>query len=336
MRGAFVSKGDLVEADVPNFLGKLPAGAPPNRLGLAEWLVSRDNPLTARVAVNHYWETIFGRGIVETTEDFGTQGAPPSHPELLDWLAVEFMDQSWNVKAIQRLIFTSSTYRQSSAVTPELLERDPSNSLLARGPRFRVEAEMVRDIALEASGLLSQKMFGAPVKPYQPSGQWGWFPGSRPGTDIWQISPGEDKYRRALYVYIRRSVRYPSLTVFDAPSRETCTARRPRSDTPLQALTTLNDPAYFEAAQALATRILKEGGSDTSARATYAFRLVTARKPTAQELDTALSEYDKSLHHFEHNLKEAQAITGQPDAERAAWTMFSNALLNLDETLTKE
>jgi mono/diheme cytochrome c family protein len=336
MRGAFVSKGDLVEADVPNFLGKLPAGAPPNRLGLAEWLVSRDNPLTARVTVNHYWETIFGRGIVETTEDFGTQGSPPSHPELLDWLAVEFMDQGWNVKAIQRLIVTSNTYRQSSSVTPDLLERDPSNSLLARGPRFRVEAEMVRDIALEASGLLSQKMFGAPVKPSQPSGQWGWFPGSRPGTDIWQISPGEDKYRRALYVYIRRSVRYPSLTVFDAPSRETCIARRPRSDTPLQALTTLNDPAYFEAAQALAARILKEGGSDTSARAIYAFRLVTARKPTARELDTALSEYDKSLHHFEHNLKEAQAVAGEPDAERAAWTMFSNALLNLDEALTKE
>jgi mono/diheme cytochrome c family protein len=336
MRGAFVSKGDLVEADVPAFLGKLPAGTPPNRLGLAEWLVSRDNPLTARVTVNHFWETIFGRGIVETTEDFGTQGSRPSHPELLDWLAVEFMDNGWDMKAIQRLIVTSNTYRQSSAITPDLLEKDPFNALLARGPRFRVEAEMVRDIALEASGLLSQKMFGPPVKAYQPAGQWGWFPGSRPGTDVWQVSPGQDKYRRALYIFIRRSVRYPSLTVFDAPSREVCTARRPRSDTPLQALTTLNDPAFFEAAQALAARVLKEGGSDTSARVTFAFRLVTSRKPTAQELDTALSEYDKSLHYFEHNLKEAQAIAGQPNAERAAWTMLSNAFLNLDETVTKE
>jgi hypothetical protein len=336
MRGAYVSKGDLVEADVPSFLGKLPSGEPPNRLGLAKWLVSRENPLTARVTVNHFWETIFGRGIVETTEDFGTQGSRPSHPELLDWLAVEFMDNGWDMKAIQRLIVTSNTYRQSSTVTPELLERDPANALLARGPRFRVEAEMVRDIALEASGLLSEKMFGPPVKAYQPAGQWGWFPGSRPGTDVWAVSPGEDKYRRAMYIYIRRSVRYPSLTVFDAPSRETCIARRPRSDTPLQALTTLNDPAYFEAAQALAARVLKEGGSDTSGRAIYAFRLVTARKPTPQELDTALSEYGKSLHYFEHNLPEAQALVGKPDAERAAWTMLSNALLNLDETLTKE
>jgi hypothetical protein len=336
MRGAFVSKGDLVEADVPNFLGKLPAGAPPNRLGLAEWLVSRDNPLTARVTVNHFWEAIFGRGIVETTEDFGTQGSPPSHPKLLDWLAVEFINDGWDMKAIKRLIVTSSTYRQSSAVTPDLLERDPFNTLLARGPRFRVEAEMVRDIALDASGLLSQKMFGPPVKPYQPAGQWGWFPGSRPGTDIWQVSPGQDKYRRGLYIFIRRSVRYPSLTVFDAPSREVCTARRPRSDTPLQALTTLNDPAFFEAAQALAARILKEGGSTASSRAIYGFRLATARKPGPGELDVLLSGLDKSLKHFESDPKEAQAISGKTDPELAAWTMFSNAVLNLDETLTNE
>ena len=187
MRGAFVSKGDLVEADVPAFLGPLPAGAPPNRLGLAQWLVSRDNPLTARVTVNHFWETIFGRGIVETTEDFGTQGFAPSHPELLDWLAVEFMDNGWDMKAIQRLIVTSSTYRQSSAVTPELIERDPGNMLLARGPRFRVEAEMVRDIALGASGLLSEKMYGPPVKPYQPEDLWSAFP----------VGQGDQRYGRS-------------------------------------------------------------------------------------------------------------------------------------------
>jgi Protein of unknown function (DUF1553)/Protein of unknown function (DUF1549)/Planctomycete cytochrome C len=336
MRGSFVSKGEEVQADVPSFLGSLAAGEPPNRLGLAKWLVSRDNPLTARVTVNHFWQTIFGRGIVETSDDFGTQGTPPSHPELLDWLAVEFMDNGWNMKAIQRLMVTSSTYRQSSDVTPELEEKDPANVLLARGPRFRVEAEMVRDIALKASGLLSTKMYGPAVKPYQPEGLWGWFPGSRVGTDIWNVSPGEDKYRRALYIYIRRSVRYPSLTVFDAPSREYCVARRPRSDTPLQALTTLNDPAFFEMAQAMGRRIEKEGGTTVSSRAVYGFRLATAREPEGAELDTLISAWDKSRRHFGSNPKEAEAVAGKPDAELAAWIMFSNGLLNLDETLTKE
>jgi mono/diheme cytochrome c family protein len=336
MRGAFVSKGDLVEADVPSFLGPLPTGAPPNRLGLARWLVSRENPLTARVTVNHFWETIFGRGIVETTEDFGTQGFPPSHPELLDWLATEFMESGWDMKAIQRLIVTSSTYRQSSAVTPALLERDPANTLLARGPRFRVEAEMVRDIAMGASGLLSPKMFGPPVMPYQPDGLWDGFPGLKLGPDEWVQSPGEDRYRRGLYTFIRRSARYPSLTVFDAPSREFCTARRTRSDTPLQALTTLNDPAFFEAAQAMARRIEQEGGSTETLRASYGFRLVTSRKPVPGELDTLLSAFDKSRQFFERNPAEAEAISGKMDADLAAWTVFSNALLNLDEALTKE
>jgi hypothetical protein len=337
LRGAFVSKGDLVEADIPSFLGSLPKDAPPNRLGLAKWLVSRDNPLTARVTVNHFWQTIFGRGIVETAEDFGTQGFPPSHPELLDWLATEFMDSGWNMKALQRLILTSSTYRQSSAVTPQLLERDPANALLARGPRFRVEAEMVRDNALAASGLLSAKMFGPPVMPYQPSGLWGVFPNNRANErDEWIVSPGEDRYRRGIYTFIRRSVRYPSLLVFDAPSREFCIARRSPSDTPLQALTTLNDPAFLEAAQAMGRRIMKEGGSNESLRAAYGFRLATARKPGAQELDTLLSTFDKSLRHFQADLKEAEAVSGKPDAELAAWTMFSNIVLNLDEAVTKE
>jgi hypothetical protein len=336
LRGAFVSKGELVEADVPAFLGPLPVGAPPNRLGLAKWLVSRDHPLTARVTVNHFWETIFGRGIVETTEDFGTQGIPPSHPELLDWLAVEFMDSGWNMKAIQRLMVTCSTYRQSSAVTPALLERDPSNALLARGPRFRVEGEMIRDMALAESGLLSAKMFGPPVMPYQPNGLWGWFPGTKLIHDDWVVSPGEDRYRRALYTFIRRSVRYPSLTVFDAPSREFCTARRPNSDTPLQALTTLNDPAFFEAAQAMARRIVAEGGSSATARVTYGFRLVTTRRPDPADLDRLLSAYDRDRQYFQRNLAEAKAVSGRADAELAAWTMLSNALLNLDEALTKE
>ena len=336
MRGAYVSKGDLVEADVPSFLGALPAGVPPNRLGFAKWLVSRDNPLTARVTVNHFWDSMFGRGIVETAEDFGTQGFAPSHPELLDWLAVEFMDRGWDMKAIQRLIVTSSTYRQSSAVSKALLERDPTNALLARGPRFRVEAEMVRDIALSASGLLSPKMYGPPVMPYQPDGLWGAFPGSRGRPDAWIVSQGVDKYRRGLYTFIRRSVRYPSLTVFDAPSREFCTARRNHSDTPLQALTTLNDPAFFEAAQAMARRIETEGGATPAARATYAFRLVTARKPRAQELDSLLTGFEQDRKHFEQNPKDAEQVAGKADAELAAWTMFSNIILNLDEAITKE
>lgn len=195
---------------------------------------------------------------------------------------------------------------------------------------------MVRDITLSAAGLLSSKMYGPPVMPYQPPGLWGWFPGRVLGKDEWVVSPGEDKYRRGLYTFIRRTVRYPSLTVFDAPSREVCTARRVRSDTPLQALTALNDPAFFEAAQAMAKRILREGGDPDAARATYGFRLATSRKPTATELDSLLSAYAKDREYFEHHKQEAAAVSGQSDPELAAWTMFSNVVLNLDETLTKE
>lgn len=336
IRGAFVSKGDLVSADVPAFLSPLPPGAPTNRLGFAQWLVSRDNPLTSRVTVNHFWQDIFGRGIVETAEEFGIQGSPPSHPELLDWLAVEFMDNGWNMKALQRLIVTSSTYRQSSTVTPALLERDPANVLLTRGPRFRVEAEMVRDIAMTASGLLTDKMFGPPIMPYQPPGLWDNFPGQKLGPDEWVLSSPEDRYRRGLYIFVRRSVRYPSLSVFDAPSRITCTARRSRSNTPLQALTTLNDPAFFEAAQAMARRVIAEGGETLESRANYAFRLVVARPPNPQELDTLLSNFEKSRQYFDQHPTEVKALTDQSTADAAAWTMIANALLNLDETLTKE
>ena len=332
MRGAFVSKGDLVDADVPAFLSPLPKDVPPNRLGLAKWLVSGDHPLTARVRMNQIWENIFGRGIVETTEDFGTQGSAPSHPELLDWLATEFVAKGWDTKAMQRLIVTSSSYRQSSAVTPALLEKDPNNVLLTRGPRFRVEAEMVRDIALSAAGLLSAKMYGPPVKPYQPEGLWTWISNE---TEEWKVSPGEDRYRRGVYIFNRRSVRYPSLTVFDAPNREVCLARRNHSDTPLQALTTLNDPAFFEAAKKMAQRILTEGGASLSSRASYGFRLATARAPRANELDKLLSSFHKTQQIYEGNPKEAEALSGNPDAELAAWIMFSNAMLNLDETITK-
>ena len=333
IRGSFTSKADDVQADIPSFLGKLPSDAPRNRLALARWLVSRDNPLTARVAVNHIWETIFGRGIVETSEDFGTQGARPSHPELLDWLAIQFMASGWDMKALQRLIVTSATYRQSSKATPELIEKDPANMLLSRGARFRVEAEMVRDITLSASGLLSSKMYGPSVFPYQPNGVWE-LPYEK-DSDTWVISNGEDRYRRGLYTFIRRAAPYPSMTVFDATSREYCTPRRNHTDTPLQALTTLNDPAFFEAAQAMAKRIQKEGGSDVKSRIDYGFELVASRHPDASERDLMVTAYDTERKYFNAHKKEAEAIAGKQDAELASWTMLSRDLLNLDETLTR-
>src|SRR5579885_327952 len=337
IRGSFLSPGEVVAAGTPAALNPWPEGLPKNRLGLAKWLVSKDNPLTARVAVNRIWETYFGRGIVETSEDFGVQGEKPSHPELLDWLAVEFMERGWSQKAIHRLIVTSSTYRQDSRVTPELEERDPYNRLLARGPRFRVEAEMVRDIALSASGLLSPMIGGPSVVPYQPDGIWD-LPYN---DDKWTMSKGEDRYRRGLYTFVRRTSPYPSMTVFDAPSREVCTVRRVRTNTPLQALTMLNDPVFVEAAQALAKRVLREAGPSPADRATLAFRLCTGRRPKTAELQAILDNYDQQRKHFETNPKAASRLAGAAAAstdvaEAAAWTMVSNSLLSLDETVTKE
>ncbi len=338
IRGAFLSLGDKVCAGVPFILNSLPDDQMPNRLGLANWLVSDDNPLTARVTVNRYWEQLFGRGIVETSEDFGTQGTPPSHPLLLDWLATEFMRDGWSMKKILRLMVTSATYRQSSDSAPELEERDPYNILLARGPRFRVPAEMVRDIALDESGLLNPKIGGPSVFPYQPAGIWD-IPYNR---DTWEENKSDDRYRRSLYTFIRRTSPYPSWTTFDAPTREFCTVRRVRTNTPLQALTTLNDPAFFEAAQALGREILHAGGSDATGRATYGFRLCLTRRPTAPELNRILAYYRAEVAHFQDDSKDAGLVakgyTG-PSAslpEAAAWTMVSNVLLNLDEAITKE
>jgi hypothetical protein len=334
----------------------------PNRLGLANWLADKANPLTARVAVNRAWESFFGRGIVETSEDFGTQGSPPSHPELLDWLATEFLDQGWRTKAIHKLIVTSATYRQSSSSPPTIVERDPANVLLARGPRFRLEAEMVRDTVLAASGLLSRKIGGPSVFPPQPDGIWD-IPYS---SEKWTASEAEDRYRRGLYVFIRRSAAYPSFMTFDATSREHAVVRRVRTNTPLQALTTLNDEAYFEAARALAARVLRETapsagaalGADLSAgasakaealakaaegnRATYAFRLVATRTPAPDEVERILSSYARQLERFRKDPEAAArtikgyAVADIPAAEQAAWTLVANALLNLDEVLTKQ
>ncbi len=335
-RGTFTSPGELVYADVPSALNPLPKDVMPNRLGLAKWLVSEDNPLTARVTVNHFWETIFGRGIVETSEDFGSQGDPPSHPELLDWLATEFMRQGWDMKKMQKLMVMSATYRQDSHVSPELEERDPYNRLYARGPRFRVEAEMVHDVVLAESGLLSSKMFGPPVYPYQPEGVWD-IPYS---DDKWVQSTGEDQYRRSVYTFLRRSSPYPSLTTYDAPSREFCTVRRVRTNTPLQALTSLNDPYFFESARALAKRLVAEGGPTLADQISYGFRITVSRPPTASELAKVTGFYQKQLTEYQANrsaaLKTISLKNDDNAPEMAALTMVANVLLNMDEAVTKE
>jgi hypothetical protein len=340
-RGSFLDKGQQVYAGVPEFLHPLRDDQMPNRLGLARWLVDEENPLTARVAVNRAWEQLFGRGIVETVEDFGTQGSPPSHPELFDWLATELVRQKWHTKALHRLIVSSATYRQSSAASAAAVEADPYNRLLARGPRFRMDAEVVRDSALAAGGLLSRKIGGPSVFPPQPEGIWD-IPYS---SEKWTPSQGEDRYRRGLYVFIRRSAAYPSFMTFDATSREHYTVRRVRTNTPLQALTTLNDEAFFEAAQALAARALREApGAPASAndRATYAFRLAVTRSPKPDEAERIVASYARHLERFG---KEPDAATrvikgyelaGIDPAEQAAWTLVANALLNLDEALTRE
>lgn len=284
-RGNFMSPGEGVQPAVPAAFHALPNGAPRNRLGLAKWLVSKQNPLTARVAVNRFWARLFGAGMVSTEEDFGTQGIPPTHPALLDWLATEFMRLDWDVKAIIRTIVTSATYRQSSDASPEMLEADPRNEMLARGARFRLPAETVRDQALAASGLLSAKVGGAPVMPWQPEGVWQVVYSSKQ----WETSPGEDRYRRALYTLWRRTSPYPSMTTFDAPSGETCTIRRIHTNTPLQALVTLNDPTLMEAAQHLADRSAREAGREPKDRLNRLFRLALARPPTDNEASRLLA-----------------------------------------------
>ena len=334
-RGSFLDKGEEVHAGVPRVLHPLRDDHMPNRLGLAYWLVDEANPLTARVAVNRAWETLFGRGLVETSEDFGTQGTPPSHPELLDWLATEFVRQGWRMKSLHRSIVLSATYRQSSTATPVLVERDPYNRLLARGARFRMEAEIIRDHSLAASGLLTRAIGGPSVFPPQPEGIWD-IPYS---SEKWTPSTGADRYRRGLYTFIRRSAAYPSLMTFDGTSREFCTVRRVRTNTPLQALTTLNDEAYFEAAQGLAARVLKE--AQPAGRPVYAFRLATGRTPSAGEVERIAASHRNHLERFRNGAEGAARVAGAyriegvDAAEQAAWTLVANSLLNLDEALTR-
>jgi mono/diheme cytochrome c family protein len=341
VKGNFLSPGDKVESAVPAAFPPLPKGAPVNRLGVAQWLVSPDNPLTARVAVNRLWSQLFGTGIVETEEDFGTQGELPSHPELLDWLATEYVRLNWSTKALLREIVTSATYRQSSRVTPELLAKDPKNRLLSRGPRFRLEAEELRDQALALSGLLSRKIHGPSVFPPQPPGLWqAAFNGQR----TWATSTGEDRYRRGLYTFWRRTIPYPSMATFDAPSREICTVRRIRTNTPLQAFVTLNDPVYVEAARALAHRIIKEGGATPEARADYALRLCLCRPALPEQVSRIVELFKTEHEHYGKDSAAALALAtetpaalpkGMDAAELAAWTVVANVLLNMDAVLTK-
>ncbi|MDQ6665967.1 MAG: DUF1553 domain-containing protein, partial [Acidobacteriota bacterium] len=349
-RGDFLKPAKEVTPGVPSFLNPLPADlpkdAPPNRLTLARWLVDRQSPTTARAMVNRMWQMYFGDGIVTTSENLGTQCDPPSHPELLDWLAVEFMDHGWSQKHLHRLIATSATYRQSSNVTPDLLEKDPYNRLLARGPRVRVDAEIVRDIELAASGLLSSKVGGPSVNP--PAPDFLFKPPVSYGPKVWNESKGEDRYRRALYTFRYRSVPYPMLQIFDAPNGDSSCVRRSRSNTPLQALTTLNEPMSVEAARALAMRTLQEGGKTDSERLTYAVRRCIARKPTPAESAELLKLLDKQERRFaDGKINPWDLAAADPNApprlpagttapQLAAWTAVSRVLLNLDETITKE
>jgi hypothetical protein len=341
VRGAYDKPGEKVARGVPAVLPSLPSGVENNRLGLARWLVDPSNPLTARVMVNRLWQMYFGVGIVKTVEDFGSQGEWPTNPELLDWLASEFVGTGWDVKAIIKTIVTSATYRQSSSVGRELLQKDPENRLLARGPRFRLPAEEVRDQALAISGLLAEKIGGPSVKPYQPAGLWKELAG---GEDYKQ-DKGENLYRRSLYTFWKRAVAPPEMMTFDSPGRETCVVRETRTNTPLQALTLMNDVTYLEAARVLAQRMMIEGGPTPSSRIAYAYKLATARSLDPRQSDVLLGSFQHYLDGFQTNPESALKLVSEGDSPRdeklnvselAAYTTVASLILNMDETVTKE
>ncbi len=353
VRGDFQNHGDKVKPGTPACWPPLPAGPPTNRLALARWLVATNQPLTARVIANRYWAMLFGTGLVKTGNDFGSQGERPSHPQLLDWLACEFMQpmsdpsvaagsagdppHAWDVKHLWRLLVTSATYRQSAAVSTAKLERDPYNRLLSRGPRLRLDAELIRDNALAVSGLLNPSIGGPSIKPYQPPGIWD-------GTDHkYEQSKGADLYRRGMYVFWKRAAHYPSFQTFDAPSRETCTVQRPRTSTPLQSLVVMNDPVYVEASRALASRVLLTANLDLEQRLTLAFRLTLARPPERAERRTLLRTFEEQRAAFAADPKAAKELLGVGESpcpagldpiELAAMTGVANVLLNLNETIT--
>ncbi|HEY8749461.1 MAG TPA: DUF1553 domain-containing protein, partial [Tepidisphaeraceae bacterium] len=355
MRGQYDHFGDRVYPDVPASLPPLAKDAPHNRLGLAKWIVDPGNPLMSRVTVNRIWQSFFGSGIVKSSGDLGTQGDVPSHPELLDWLAVRFRDGDgsqapWDVKALVRLMVTSATYRQSSHMTPEMAAQDPEDRLLERGPRFRLNAEFIRDQALAVSGLLNDRIGGKSVFPYQPAGLWEELmsraDGAKWTAQTYTQSHGKDLYRRGMYTFWKRTSPPPDLSTFDAPDREVCTVKRSRTNTPLQALILWNDPTYVEASRKMAERILTdaEAGTSTDSRLKYAFRLATARSPGEGELSVLRRVFNSQLDGYRNNPKAVDKLLAVGESPRnaeldqptlAAWTMLCSTILNLDETVTR-
>ena len=333
-RGEYLQAKEDVQPQLLSLLGAEKSSQPKNRLEFARWLVSSNNPLTARVTVNRHWAALFGRGIVRTTDDFGYQGAAPSHPELLDWLALELPKRGWSIKQLHKLIMLSATYQQSSRISPEAQQADPENLLLGRFPRLRVEAELIRDVVLKTSGLLSPKLGGPSVFPPQPAGvtSEGTY-----GPLAWNVSQGEDRYRRALYTFTKRTAPYAMLLTFDAPSGEACVPRRELSNSPLQALTLLNDQVFVESAQVMGKQLANSEG-DLMSKATHLFRRVLTRPPAEDELKLLVKFYEQQRSRLESKELDGGKIAGANEAdkvERATWTLAARALLNLDETITK-
>ena len=347
IRGDYDKKGEKVEAGIPSSLPAMAPGLPGNRLGLARWLVAPEQPLTARVIMNRFWQNYFGTGLVRSSENFGSQADWPTHPELLDWLATEFIGSGWNTKAMQRLILTSAAYRQRSTVSPEALELDPENKLITRGPRLRLPAEFIRDQALAISGLMNAKIGGASVFPYQPPGLWEELM-AREDNDSFTAqkyvqSKGQDLYRRSMYTFWKRTSPPSALGTLDAPDRQTCVVRRQRTNTPLQALLLMNDPTFVEASRKLAERLMVEA-QDQDGRVNLAYRLALSRLPTAAEKSVLIKLFDEQLKRYRADGKAAAELLGVGEsptragldpAELAAWTLVTNAILNLDETITK-
>ena len=343
-RGLYDAPREEVHPTVPAVLPPMAQSLPHNRLGLAEWLVDPANPLTARVTVNRFWQEVFGTGIVKTTEDFGSQGDPPSHPELLDWMAIEFRESGWDVKKLFRLIVTSATYRQAAIATPEKLERDADNRLLSRGPRFRMDGEMVRDYALAVSGLLNPTIGGPSVKPYQPPNVWETVAMDVSNTRIYKRDSGDNLYRRSMYTFWKRSAPPASMDIFNAPSRETCTVRRERTDTPLQALVTMNDTQFVEAARVLAQNALLSSRVGLDRQVNYMANRLLARSLAPKEFGVVAQSYKDYLNYYDSkpedaakllSVGESKANVKLPKAEFAAMTMVANEMMNLDEALVK-
>ena len=343
-RGIYTARAERVAANTPHYLPALPANVPHNRMALAKWTVSPQNPLTARVTVNRMWYEIFGTGLVDTTEDFGIMGGRPSHPELLDWLAVEFRESGWNVKHMYKLMVMSATYRQSARSTPDQLKKDPRNLLLAHGPRFRMDAEMLRDLALESGGLLVNKIGGPSVKPYQPANVWEQVSYPTADTAKYEQDHGDALYRRSMYTYWKRMATMPDMDAFDAPMRDAVCTRRQRTNTPLQALVTMNDVQWVEASRALAQRVIKEAGHQPEQRIRLLSDILLAHDPTPQTTAVLMASLDKMQKHYTTDMKAANQLVSVGEMKRdtsiaapelAAWTMIASEMMNLDETLTK-